>query len=386
MSYFDPDSGWVFAGDVAGVRVAEAAHTLMPTPPPDIQVERWHESLDKLAAWSPKGIGVAHFGGHEDVAQVRQDAREQLDKWAEKAREIADHDAFTEAFEADLKTNVPDDAILQSMRQASEPRLEYPGPRAVLAQARTRAAEPRGRRTIAAGAGFAGDRMEPAVELAASGVPGTVVARVPGRADDRRRPARSRRRPGGLRPPPGAPLHAAAPGRRGDGLPHRLQPRRRRPRAARRGRPPASRAASGSRLADRRGHGRRRRALPRWRGRGRRRRASGSARTPTSAPTRWRGDRGGRRRDHHRPRRPTPRCSSRAATSGGDDALAGALAVGHLLECAAQVTRRQLRAAGRRRAVRRRARADLGYPLATLGPTAAPSCSCSTARPLGSTR
>ena len=127
MSYFDPDSGWVFAGDVAGVRVAEAAHTLMPTPPPDIQVDQWHESLDKLAAWSPKGIGVAHFGGHEDVARVLQDARDELDKWAAKAQEIADHDAFTEAFEADLRANVPDDAILESMRQASEPRLEYPG-------------------------------------------------------------------------------------------------------------------------------------------------------------------------------------------------------------------------------------------------------------------
>ena len=127
VSYRHQDSGWVFAGDVAGVRVAEAAHTLMPTPPPDIDVEHWHESLDKLEAWSPKGIGVAHFGGHEDVERVLKDARQELDKWARKAKEIGDHDAFTEAFEADLALNVPDRAIRDSMRQASEPRLEYPG-------------------------------------------------------------------------------------------------------------------------------------------------------------------------------------------------------------------------------------------------------------------
>jgi glyoxylase-like metal-dependent hydrolase (beta-lactamase superfamily II) len=127
VSYRHVDSGWVFAGDVAGVRVAEAAHTLMPTPPPDINLEHWHESLDKLETWSPKGIDVAHFGGHEDVERVLEDARRELDEWAQKAKEIADQDAFTEAFEADLHTNVPDDAIRESMRQASEPRLEYPG-------------------------------------------------------------------------------------------------------------------------------------------------------------------------------------------------------------------------------------------------------------------
>jgi glyoxylase-like metal-dependent hydrolase (beta-lactamase superfamily II) len=126
VSYFHNDSGWAFAGDVAGVRAAAIGHTLMPTPPPDIDVEKWHESIDKLEAWRPKGIGVAHFGGHEDVAEVLTDARQELDKWARKAKQIGDHDAFTEAFEADLALNVPDRAILESMRPASEPRLEYP--------------------------------------------------------------------------------------------------------------------------------------------------------------------------------------------------------------------------------------------------------------------
>ena len=70
---------------------------------------------------------MAHFGGHEDVDAVLADAREELEKWTRAAREIADHDAFTAAFEADLAEHVPDEAIRESMRQASEPRLEYPG-------------------------------------------------------------------------------------------------------------------------------------------------------------------------------------------------------------------------------------------------------------------
>jgi len=127
VSYFHAASGWAFVGDVGGVRIAEVGHTLMPTPPPDIDVEKWMQSLARVEGWGPKGIGVAHFGGHEDVSQVLADARAELEKWANAAREIGDESEFTEAFEADLAANVDDGAALASMRQASEPRLEYPG-------------------------------------------------------------------------------------------------------------------------------------------------------------------------------------------------------------------------------------------------------------------
>jgi len=126
VSYFHEDSGWAFVGDVGGVRVAPETYSMMPTPPPDIDVEAWHESLDKVEGWEPEGIGVTHFGGHEDAAVVLKDARETLDHWAEVAREL-DSDAFEARFEADVDENVPDEAIRASMKQASEPRLEYPG-------------------------------------------------------------------------------------------------------------------------------------------------------------------------------------------------------------------------------------------------------------------
>ena len=67
VSYFHEDSGWAFVGDVAGVRVPPVNHTLMPTPPPDIDVEAWLESLALVESWSPQTIAVTHFGAHEDV-------------------------------------------------------------------------------------------------------------------------------------------------------------------------------------------------------------------------------------------------------------------------------------------------------------------------------
>ncbi len=126
VSYLHEESGWAFVGDVAGVRVDPERHTLMPTPPPDIDVEAWMESLDKVEAWQPEGIGVTHFGGHEDVGVVLADAREELERWTQLAREL-DEDEFFERLEADTAEKVRDKAIRDSMRQANDPRLAYPG-------------------------------------------------------------------------------------------------------------------------------------------------------------------------------------------------------------------------------------------------------------------
>jgi glyoxylase-like metal-dependent hydrolase (beta-lactamase superfamily II) len=126
VSYLHEDSGWAFVGDVAGVRIPPVAHTLMPTPPPDIDVEAWLESLATVESWSPEAIAVTHFGGHEDVAATLDDARAQLRRWADVARE-ADEDEFGERFHADLAANVDDERVLAAMTQASDPRLEYAG-------------------------------------------------------------------------------------------------------------------------------------------------------------------------------------------------------------------------------------------------------------------
>ena len=38
-----------------------------PTPPPDIDIEAWHESIDRIAAWQPRRLAMTHFGDSEDV-------------------------------------------------------------------------------------------------------------------------------------------------------------------------------------------------------------------------------------------------------------------------------------------------------------------------------
>jgi glyoxylase-like metal-dependent hydrolase (beta-lactamase superfamily II) len=64
--YRDPEAGVVYAGDVAGVRIPPSGLILPPTPPPDIDLERWLESLALVRSWQPKALALTHFGLLED--------------------------------------------------------------------------------------------------------------------------------------------------------------------------------------------------------------------------------------------------------------------------------------------------------------------------------
>ncbi len=66
VSFLDRDSGVAFVGDVAGVRTGQALFVLPPTPPPDIDVETWAESVELVRRWRASTLLVTHFGEHED--------------------------------------------------------------------------------------------------------------------------------------------------------------------------------------------------------------------------------------------------------------------------------------------------------------------------------
>ncbi|HVQ15994.1 MAG TPA: MBL fold metallo-hydrolase, partial [Vicinamibacterales bacterium] len=67
VSYFDGSSGVAFVGDMAGVCINNG-YVLPPTPPPDIDIEAWGQSVDRILAWSPATLFLTHFG---PVATVR---------------------------------------------------------------------------------------------------------------------------------------------------------------------------------------------------------------------------------------------------------------------------------------------------------------------------
>jgi glyoxylase-like metal-dependent hydrolase (beta-lactamase superfamily II) len=81
VCYRDRRSGVVYAGDTGGIRVGPSPYVLPPTPPPDIDVRAWQESIRKLRAWGPSGVFVTHFGLYRDGDAHLEALSRELDAW-----------------------------------------------------------------------------------------------------------------------------------------------------------------------------------------------------------------------------------------------------------------------------------------------------------------
>lgn len=101
VSYFDQTTGVAFTGDTTGLRYPGATVASPVTPPPDIDVEVWNESIDTIAARKPQQIFLTHFGAFGGVSEHLEDLRKRLREWARWSQEIL-HKGETEEDRAAL--------------------------------------------------------------------------------------------------------------------------------------------------------------------------------------------------------------------------------------------------------------------------------------------
>jgi glyoxylase-like metal-dependent hydrolase (beta-lactamase superfamily II) len=85
ISFFDGSSGVAFVGDTAGVSVNDG-YVLPPTPPPDIDLELWTASIDRILAWSPSTLFLTHFGPAMHVRSHCAELGENLQQTAQFVR------------------------------------------------------------------------------------------------------------------------------------------------------------------------------------------------------------------------------------------------------------------------------------------------------------
>jgi len=88
VSYFHPPSGRAFVGDMAAVRIPPGDFVMPPTPPPDIDLELWDESIDRILEWRPGSLGLTHFGEVEDPESHLEVVRARLREQAKLADEL----------------------------------------------------------------------------------------------------------------------------------------------------------------------------------------------------------------------------------------------------------------------------------------------------------
>jgi glyoxylase-like metal-dependent hydrolase (beta-lactamase superfamily II) len=92
VCYLHEASGTAFVGDVAAVRIPPSDLVVAPTPPPDIDVEAWIESLAIVESWRPERLALTHFGQVDDPIEHLETVRVRLREEAELAQVLSEQE------------------------------------------------------------------------------------------------------------------------------------------------------------------------------------------------------------------------------------------------------------------------------------------------------
>lgn len=109
LAYLHLETEYAIVGDLVGQTIHGFDLRVVSTPPPEVDIEAWLDSLDKLAEHDPvpSTLGLTHFGRVPDVLDSIEAAKNELRRLAELARSGSSED-FMRDFEAKLE-NVPPD-------------------------------------------------------------------------------------------------------------------------------------------------------------------------------------------------------------------------------------------------------------------------------------
>jgi glyoxylase-like metal-dependent hydrolase (beta-lactamase superfamily II) len=118
VSYFDPASRVAFVGDTAGICRGDSTYVMPPTPPPDIDVDAWHQSTAKILAWDPDTLFLTHFGPRTGARQHVQAMFENIDAWSIIVRRLLAEPALEDD---ERQRRFVDEAYLDIKRKIGEP-------------------------------------------------------------------------------------------------------------------------------------------------------------------------------------------------------------------------------------------------------------------------
>jgi glyoxylase-like metal-dependent hydrolase (beta-lactamase superfamily II) len=89
VSFFDRAAGLAFVGDAAGITIGRA-FVMAPTPPPEVDLAAWDEAIDRMRAWHPDRLVLAHFGTVDDVGVHFDALRDRLRQMAAMVKALID--------------------------------------------------------------------------------------------------------------------------------------------------------------------------------------------------------------------------------------------------------------------------------------------------------
>lgn len=149
VSYLDAADGIAYVGDTAGIAIG--GYALAATPPPDVDLGAWMQSLDAIDEWAPRALFLTHFGevaeARAHLARYRQvllrsaervrtdvarggDERALIEGWVQWLRADA-RAALSEADAQAVEVAAPFDQIWQGLARYWRKRAERDGAAAI---------------------------------------------------------------------------------------------------------------------------------------------------------------------------------------------------------------------------------------------------------------
>jgi glyoxylase-like metal-dependent hydrolase (beta-lactamase superfamily II) len=126
VCYLHEESGTAFVGDVAAVRIPGTGIVVPPTPPPDIDIEAWEESIGIVESWRPERLALTHFGQIDDPLPHLALVRERLREEAQLAREL-DEDAYEQRHRTRVTESSDTPESAEQMIQCVPPQYQWRG-------------------------------------------------------------------------------------------------------------------------------------------------------------------------------------------------------------------------------------------------------------------
>ena len=122
--YLDPGAGAAFMGDVAGVRIPPGDTVWLPTPPPDIDLERWRASIAMVAERRPARLMLTHYGSTTEPERHLAATVAELERLAVGSR-AGDRERFLGDLEERIAAEPPE--LAERTRSAMPPEQTWLG-------------------------------------------------------------------------------------------------------------------------------------------------------------------------------------------------------------------------------------------------------------------
>jgi len=126
VSYLHEETGTAFVGDVAAVSIPGTNLVVPPTPPPDIDIETWVESIELVEGWEPERLAVTHFGAIDTPAEHLATVRERLAEEAQLAREL-EEDEYEQRHRALVASRASTEQAAAELIQCVPPQYQWRG-------------------------------------------------------------------------------------------------------------------------------------------------------------------------------------------------------------------------------------------------------------------